>query len=360
MRIWLFVEGQSVPEFDSQGHVTATDAAGSMVKDLQTFLRFAAQKNVFITLTLWNGALMREQKMKDLIHDTAKLQTFIDNALSPLVAGLKDEPSLAAWELMNEPEGSVDATTVDANPCFDTKTALQGSGAGWAGGKMAMRELLRFFNLQAAAIKKADPKSLVTVGSWSQFASTDVPVESGKHFFNYYKDSCLVAAGGDASGVLSFYQIHTYAHSNVYDPGSPFGSNISGVKDYALDKPMVVGEFSAGSTKGGRTIQALYQAALSKGFSGAWDWSLQGGDKNDDEAVAVQGMASLKSEPSVKVNILGAAHHAGPTQDSCSCSDTPPPPGQYSCAQQAGWGKCGSSFMKGYCCRSCHACKGCR
>jgi hypothetical protein len=140
---------------------------------------------------------------------------------------------------------------------------------------------------------------------------------------------------------------------------SPFGTGVKNIGSYKLDKPMVVGEFSAGSTNGKRSIQSLYQSALQKGFAGAWDWSLLGGDKNDDAATAAQGMAALASDPSVKVNINGGKA-VTPVDDSCSCSDKAPPPGSYSCEKQAGWGKCGLSFMKGFCCRSCHACKGCQ
>ena len=32
--------------------------------------------------------------------------------------------------------------------------------------------------------------------------------------------------------------------------------------------------------------------------------------------------------------------------------------GTYTCAQQAGWGKCSEDFMKGFCCKSCFKCAG--
>ena len=64
MRIWLFVEGQSIPSFASDGMVVGTDAAGSLAEDLRKYVRYAATQNVFVNLCLWNGALMRDARMK--------------------------------------------------------------------------------------------------------------------------------------------------------------------------------------------------------------------------------------------------------------------------------------------------------
>jgi len=119
LRLWLFVEGATIPEFDSSGAVTATDGANTLIPELRSLLQYAATKNVFIILALWNGALMRQDSMKNLIHDSSKLESFIDKALVPLVMGIKGEPALAAYELMNEPEGSVETGTKDSEPCFD-------------------------------------------------------------------------------------------------------------------------------------------------------------------------------------------------------------------------------------------------
>ena len=361
LRVWLFVEGQSVPQFDTTGMVTNTDASGTMLRDLKRFLAYAASKSIFVILTLWNGALMREQRMKDLITDTNKLQSFFDNALIPLVQGLKLEPALAAWEIMNEPEGSVDIHTVDsAQPCFDTNTVLRNSGAGWSKSNQKMEHLLRFFNLHAAAIKTADPTALVTVGAWSQYSSTDASITAGKTFFNYYKDECLIAGGGKTKGTLDFYQIHTYAGrgDKKYANGSPFGNGVVDVSTYKLDKPMVIGEFSSGSTGGQRSVQSLYAMGLKKKFAGVWDWSLLGGDGNDNKTSIRQGLLSLKGNELVDVDINNGGEIVK-VNHQCSCSDIPPP-GGYTCSQQASWGKCSSSFMKGYCCRSCFACVGCK
>ena len=54
-----------------------------------------------------------------------------------------------------------------------------------------MLEMQRFINVQTAAIHKADPKALVTVGIWNEKAGTDA-----FGYFNFFRAECLVAAGG--------------------------------------------------------------------------------------------------------------------------------------------------------------------
>lgn len=206
VRIWLFTEGDSIPSFSSSGLTSPLDP--SVVSDLKDYLDHAADENVFVTISLFNGALMRNQAVKDMFSDDEKLQSFVDNALTPLVEALSSYPALLGWEVLNEPEGSVAAGEADADPCFDT-TILAGSGAGWAGTGLRMEDILRFTNRIAAAVHRADGKALVTTGAWSEFSATDAVLESGRGFFNFYKDECLVAAGGEEAGVLDFYQIHT-------------------------------------------------------------------------------------------------------------------------------------------------------
>jgi len=247
---------------------------------------------------------------------------------------------------MNEPEGSVQNDASDAEPCHDT-TALSGSGAGWAGGNLPMKNLQRFVNKQAAAIHAADPKALVTVGTWNPKSSMDVD-----GFRNYWKDECLVKAGGEAGGVLDFYQIHSYPWNNKFEDQSPFGNHDSDY--YQLDKPLVVGEFPNDDDNAGFSVPQLYEYAYNHGFDGAWCWAAVDDDGQPTGLAHMKpGLQALKTSAGVSVNIGGEA-----PPDTCTCSDEAPDD-QYTCAQQASWGKCGEDFMKGLCCKSCFACQGC-
>ena len=119
-----------------------------------------------------------------------------------------------------------------------------------------------------------------------------------------------------------------------------------------LDKPVLIGEFASHGT--GRSVDTLYRHAFDGNYNGVLDWSLLGGDGEDDMATADKGMRTLASEPSV-VSSAALSNEVNPPPDTCTCSDVPPD-NRYTCAQQASFGKCHEQWMRGYCCKSCFAC----
>ncbi|KAF4522256.1 hypothetical protein B566_EDAN011952 [Ephemera danica] len=190
----MHVEGYNTPTFDGNGFVTGLDNTGSMISDMRRYLDAAQAQNIVVIFVLWNGAVMSNQNVNNL----------------PMVSALAGHRALGAWEIMNEPEGSV-AIQSNANPCSDT-TALGGSGAGFQ----------LFINWQADAIRSTDPNTLITLGSWSE-----QPQSSTLGKYNYYTDACLTGVGGRSGGYIDFYQIHTYSWQGAYASSAPFKGAMS-------------------------------------------------------------------------------------------------------------------------------------
>lgn len=288
IRIWLHCGGESTPYMTNNGMTIRLDVRNTFINDVREYLWMARRLNILVILVLWNGALpigRQHWKLQGLFKDGVKLQSYISRALKPLVAALKDEPSLGGWEIINEPEGVLKPYVPSTNPCTDTLKLLF-SGAGWAGHEFTMSEIQRFINWQADAIHKVDPKSLVTVGAWSIRSMTD---QMG--WTNYYHDKCLYEAGGRRLGYLDFFEVHSYAPLGYFRDFSPFKNK---KKNYGLKKPVVVGEFSQASGAG-MNITSLFGYIYNNGYSGAWSWQANSMGKNSDSfAIQMTGLQSLK------------------------------------------------------------------
>lgn len=56
-----------------------------------------------------------------------------------MVKALGSHPALGAWEVLNEPEGSLKNNVGNSNPCLDT-TPLATTGAGWNGNAIPIKK----------------------------------------------------------------------------------------------------------------------------------------------------------------------------------------------------------------------------
>ena len=109
-------------------------------------------------MTLWNAAIAFKNKglYGILTDDTgSKLESFITTVLTPLVEATKDHIALGAWDIINEPEGSIlPQSTQQHRRCTDTGY-LQGTGLPFPDSDVALpvHKYQKFINHQASAIK---------------------------------------------------------------------------------------------------------------------------------------------------------------------------------------------------------------
>jgi 5-hydroxyisourate hydrolase-like protein (transthyretin family) len=268
---------------------------------MRRVLDLAWEREIGIKLCLWSFDMLRLSNSSTvltrnrlLLMDTTYTRAYINNSLIPMVNSLKRHPAIIAWEILNEPEG-------------------MSNEFGWSDIQhVPMSAIQRFVNLCAGAIHRVDTSALVTNGSWSFRALTDVPnimlgasdsdpselnfaqreelkdqfnkkyrmsletdeviqylqrVSSIENY-NYYSDSRLIAEGGDPRGTLDFYSVHFY--EGLGSAVSPF-THRSG--DWGLTKAIVVAEFATTQNLPGQPRPQLYDALYRTGYAGALAWS---------------------------------------------------------------------------------------
>ena len=259
IRWWLHTNGRYSPQFKS-GVVSGINPAELV--SLQRALDIAFERGVLLMLCLWSFDMLQPNaqevnwpRNRALLEDPVKTQAYIDNALIPMVEAVKGHPGIAAWEIFNEPEGMI-------------------TGLGWTPQRVNFIHVQRFVNMTAGAIKRTDPDTKVSNGSWNIRVLTDIG-----SFTNYYRDDRLIAAGGDPDGVLDFYMVHYYPQ-HFGASQSPFHNHAA---HWQLDKPILIAEFpSLGVNLSGRPLTTLqaFQYALGNGYAGALSWTMTGHDGN--------------------------------------------------------------------------------
>ncbi len=279
LRWWMYVNCTGSPTFKNKKVVSLGE---NDIKNLKIALDLAWDRGVLLVLCLFSfdmyqpqvGARLEANRL--MIENAEYTRALIDNALTPLVKSVKDHPALLAWEIMNEPEGLAESF-------------------GWTPKRSKMEDVQRFVNLVTGGIHRADPKALVTNGTWSFQVLTDI-----KGLTNYYRDDRLVKAGGDPLGTLDFYQVHYYP-SGYDEMLSPFHNPASYWK---LDKPILVGEFPAKGIvpitgmgflpKIRLTSEEAYNYLFMNGYAGGLSWTWTNHDGFGGIKDAEPGLQSLK------------------------------------------------------------------
>lgn len=258
MRVWLSTNGSKDPVFGTDGLVSGLGS--KTISNVQLMLAIAKENKMLLMPVLLTHNFMQNQagvnfaNNKALLATDAGLKAYIDKAVVPLVTAIGKDPNLICWEIANEAEGMVE-------------------GVGWTTQRIAKADVQKFTNRMTGAIHRAVPGVLVSTGT----------VQAG--YLNWYTDDALKAAGGDADGILDFYQVHYYGWNGPSN--SPFRK---GAANWSVDKPLVVGEFASSSwgptTPSSSTMQdaesvdTLLENIYKNGYAGGLFWQYQpdGGD----------------------------------------------------------------------------------
>jgi hypothetical protein len=260
VRLWIHCDGRSSPEFGDNGGVTGLDT--NFLSNFDDILRIARENNVMVMPCLWSFDMTKDftgeagkyaGKHADLIQDSVKTRSYINNALIPMVKHLANACNLFAWEIINEPEWSI-------------------SGPGTTVQLVSAKEMVRFCAMIAEAIH-ANSSKMVTVGSaclkWH--SSRQGPAEA-----NYWSDSSFKAAYDKPQAFLDFYQIHYYDWMFNAEWGyDPFQATKTPAY-WKLDKPTIVGESPA--IVGKYTVKQMVDNAYANGYAGIMPWSYNAND----------------------------------------------------------------------------------
>lgn len=270
VRWWLHTDGAYTPQWTAAVDGALVSSPGDRtIEDMQHALDIAAEYDILIVFSLWSFDMLydndyRKPPTKDnyrLLTEDVVLQSYIDNALVPMVRALNGHSQLLAWELFNEPENMTESW-------FPKQKQFYG------GPVPTLERLQRVQALMAAAIHKTaraqNQHALVTTGSKS-LAKYNSDVARG---INLYRDDRLIAAAdGDTDAVFDFYAPHYYNNENRNGAWSPFHRHIS---YWQVDKPVVIGEFHVEDLENpeGLRIQGkdLCKTLKENGYAGNWAW----------------------------------------------------------------------------------------
>jgi hypothetical protein len=318
LRFWLHTTGQYTPQFNAGG--TVIGPGTNATADLKRILDMAWQRRIGLVLCLWsfdmmvisNGATVTNRS-ELMLTDTAYTHAYINNALIPMVNGVRGHPGIIAWEVFNEAEGMSNE--------FGWSTTYH----------VPMANIQTFVNLVAGAIHRTDSTARVTTGTWALTAGTDVNVVARRsdpqtqlrgmtaaqkqkmeddfaaHYgfrvpaaeilakfaaanYNYYRDDRLVAAGGDIQGTLDFYTDHYYTWENT--PISPFHHPYT---TWNLTKPLVIAEFFPEQNLD-IPVSALYDTLFANGYAGALSWGWYSGASGHSQATLQANTMALTGE----------------------------------------------------------------
>ncbi len=261
-RFWLHTDGATSPEFDSSGFVSGLDS--NFFSNLDDLFNRALKHHIMLIPSIWDFSITNNDYAlgiyggmhASLIQDTSKTRSYINNALIPMVQRYANQCNLLAWEIINEPEWSMNIQYAGTTTQVVDATEMQ-----------------RFVGMIAEAIHQNSSK-MVTVGSASLRYNSDKWAISTPCVGNYWKDQAIQSAYNKPLAYLDFYQVHYYDWMNGIISFDPYKSS-SPYSYWLLDKPALIGESQGNSTK--HTPTDMLYNAYTGNYAGVMFWSYDAG-----------------------------------------------------------------------------------
>ncbi len=265
VRWWLHTDASRCPKIDATGAVTGlgTQTISNMRQALDTAYAYGVTVSMclfsFDMLVPGDGdgkAAYSDYSLannKLFLTVPENIDTYLENALKPILDSVGSHPAVMAWEVFNEPEGML-------------------ASANWSHviEKLTMNDILRITNKIAGFVHRNSNK----------MASTGI---ASFQYLPEYSDASLIAAGGDTDGYLDFYMAHYYPEWQDASI-SPFENPAS---HWNADRPILIGEFPAKSwsasttgpssgqpLKTTKTINDAFAYAYDNGYAGALSWAM--------------------------------------------------------------------------------------
>jgi hypothetical protein len=235
VRFFVFCDGRAAPAFAPDGSVAKLDE--TFYRDFDVLVDTAAQQGLSLIPVLLDYGWcayprtvsgVRLGGHAEIIREGEKRQSFLENALGPLLERYGRHPAIYAWDVCNEPEWIVD----DFPDAFRQDHDV-----------VSLAEMRAFVRSCAASVHRFAPTQLVTLGS------------ARRKWLSHW-------TGCD----LDLYQFHWYDHLRGEEPfpWNPYD-------ELGLDKPCLIGEVPTRSTR--FTRQQFLRAAEEGGYSGLLFWS---------------------------------------------------------------------------------------
>ncbi len=274
MRLWLHTTGAHTPAWNGS---TVTGPGQNAISNLKNILDLAESYDVALLLCLWSFDMLRitngetiTNRSKAILTQPDNRQSYIDNALIPMVEAVKGHRAILAWEIFNEAEG-------------------MSNEFGWGiTHHVPMMAIQAFVNQTAGAIKRTDPGAYVTTGTHTFIQISDIYTQNNALHMNYYRDDRLINIGGDEDGILDFYTVHYYGHGD-----SPFSRHVN---YFEVDKPLVLGEFFIKGDVESIPKEEVFKRLYDRGYAGAlsWQWVDWRQSRNSNEATWLHTLPNMQ------------------------------------------------------------------